>query len=637
MNRSEDRNIWRVVLAAVLLCGMVGMNSVAVAATPWLHVEGNQVQDPDGNLVCLRGVALCPKEHIWECHHCNTKPYSEMVAWQADAAKGWYSRVLRLPVTLSNEPDIPTSFAENIDPWVQQAINQDQYVIVDYHKIADYDADGDGAGGVTQQQLVDFWTYVAPYYADVPNVIFEVYNEPISPDDWDTWKSFIQPVVDEIRAVAPDNLIYVGSPSWSTRANGALTNPVTGGNIVYVYHLYPNQGDASAANLDPRFGNAADTIPIVVSEFGWNKSGQYSDSVTNGTTSGWGSPLRDYLDARPWISWQSWIFDNFWKPQYFDNNWNLLGGEDQGQFMKQWLYELRNDHQPGGGDTTPPAAPTGLTATAVSPSGIDLDWDDNTENDLDSYNVYREGALIAADVASSQYGDTGLSPSTQYCYTVTAEDTSHNESAESNQACATTQQGDTTPPAAPTGLTAAAVSSSQVDLDWDDNTEGDLDSYNVYRDTVQIATDVTTSQYSDTGLSPSTQYCYTVTAVDTSANESTESNQACATTAAGGTTMHVDGIAHGVKRGRVWGWWARITVVDDVGAVVEGATVTGTFDGWDDDTQSNVTETKSGVTDKFGEVQLESVVDSGTFCVDNVTHATLTYDSSQNVVTCVSF
>ncbi len=291
----------------------------------------------------------------------------------------------------------------------------------------------------------------------------------------------------------------------------------------------------------------------------------------------------------------------------------------------------------GGGDTTPPAAPTNLTAAAVGPGQVDLDWDDNTEPDLDSYNVYRDGAQIATGVTSSQYSDTGLSPSTQYCYTVTAVDTSNNESAESNQACDTTQEADTTPPAAPTNLTASAVSPSQIDLDWDDNSEGDLDSYNVYRGGAQIATDVTSSSYSDTGLSPATQYCYTVTAVDTSANESAESDQACATTQEGGSTMHVDSIVTGVLHGRYPGYWAKVTIVDGNGDLVGGATVTGTFDGWDDDTQSNVTETVSGVTGSDGLVELDSVIDSGQFCVDDVTHSTLTYDSSANEVTCVSF
>jgi len=200
-------------------------------------------------------------------------------------------------------------------------------------------------------------------------------------------------------------------------------------------------------------------------------------------------------------------------------------------------------------DETPPAAPTNLSATAISDSQIDLDWDDNTEPDLDGYNVYRDTApgvpvdlayRIATGVATSEYSDTGLAAETTYYYVVTAVDTSTNESGASNEASATTQAGgDVTPPAAPTNLTADAVSSTQIDLDWDDNTEPDLASYNVYRSTTNrftpgpenlYATGVLESAYSDTGCSPSTRYYYRVTAVDTSDNESEPSDQASART-----------------------------------------------------------------------------------------------------------
>ncbi|MFO8006838.1 MAG: PA14 domain-containing protein, partial [Candidatus Brocadiia bacterium] len=197
-----------------------------------------------------------------------------------------------------------------------------------------------------------------------------------------------------------------------------------------------------------------------------------------------------------------------------------------------------------GGDTTPPAAPTGLAATAVSDTQIDLDWDDNTEPDLDSYNVYRDTVQIATGVTVSNYSDTGLAASTQYCYTVTAVDTSANESADSNQDCATTQ-ADTTAPAAPTNLTATA-GDTQVSLDWDDNTEPDLDGYYVYRDTssggpyTQIATVYGASNHTDTGLTNGTTYYYVVTAFDTSANESGYSNEASATPQVGGDGLTGD-------------------------------------------------------------------------------------------------
>src|SRR5690606_6099740 len=109
----------------------------------------------------------------------------------------------------------------------------------------------------------------------------------------------IQPVVDAIRNVAPNNLILMGGPQWSTRVNQAANDPFSDANMAYVYHIYPNQGSASTANLNAKFGTAAESIPVVITEFGWNQAADYSNGVTHGTTSGWGVPFRAYLDARP--------------------------------------------------------------------------------------------------------------------------------------------------------------------------------------------------------------------------------------------------------------------------------------------------------------------------------------------------
>ena len=74
---------------------------------------------------------------------------------------------------------------------------------------------------------------------------------------------------------------------------------------------------------------------------------------------------------------------------------------------------------------------------------------------------------------------------------------------------------DSTPPTAPTGLSASPVSESQIDLAWTaaDDPESGIHHYNVYRDTVLIDTATGTS-YSDTGLSEATSYTYEVSAVN---------------------------------------------------------------------------------------------------------------------------
>ena len=97
---------------------------------------------------------------------------------------------------------------------------------------------------------------------------------------------------------------------------------------------------------------------------------------------------------------------------------------------------------------------------------------------------------------------------------------------------------DTTPPARPTGLVAAA-GDRRVTLDWADNAEGDLTGYDVYRATAAggpytklTSTRLTASAYTDTGVTNGTSYYYVVTASDAAGNESAASGEASATPAA---------------------------------------------------------------------------------------------------------
>ena len=93
----------------------------------------------------------------------------------------------------------------------------------------------------------------------------------------------------------------------------------------------------------------------------------------------------------------------------------------------------------GGGppDTDPPSVPTGLAASAVSSTSIELSWSASTDDaGVAGYRVYRDGSEVAY-VTGTQHADTGLSPSTTYAYTVTAEDAAGNVSAPSAPAVAT--------------------------------------------------------------------------------------------------------------------------------------------------------------------------------------------------------
>lgn len=205
-------------------------------------------------------------------------------------------------------------------------------------------------------------------------------------------------------------------------------------------------------------------------------------------------------------------------------------------------------------DTTPPTTPANLTATAASATQINLAWTASTDNvGVTGYNVQRcQGASCANFAQISQptgntFSDTGLSASTSYSYRVQAFDAAGNLSGFSNVASTSTQSNDTTPPTAPSNLTAIVVSSSQINLAWAASTDNvGVTGYNLQRcsgsgcaNFSQIASvSGTTLTYSSTGLSASTSYSYRVQATDAAGNLSAFSNTASATTQ-GSTTTNI--------------------------------------------------------------------------------------------------
>jgi chitodextrinase len=194
---------------------------------------------------------------------------------------------------------------------------------------------------------------------------------------------------------------------------------------------------------------------------------------------------------------------------------------------------------PAAADTTPPSTPAGLTATAVSSSQISLSWTASTDDiGVTGYRVYRGGVLLTTLGAVTSLQNTGLSPSTSYSYTVQAIDAAGNASGQSAAASATTPAApDTTPPSTPAGLTATAVSSSQISLAWAASTDDiGVTGYRVYRGGVLLTTVGAVTSLQNTGLSPSTTYSYTVQATDAAGNASAQSAAVSATTLAASDT-----------------------------------------------------------------------------------------------------
>jgi subtilase family serine protease/flagellar hook assembly protein FlgD/fibronectin type 3 domain-containing protein len=194
------------------------------------------------------------------------------------------------------------------------------------------------------------------------------------------------------------------------------------------------------------------------------------------------------------------------------------------------------------GDVTAPAAPAGLTATAIG-STVGLEWTPNVEADLAGYHVYRQTAdgnwlrLTPAPIAIAAFADPLLQNGV-YRYRVTAIDAIGNESEPSAEVQALVAAAAPGPPS----LTAVApAEGGAIDLVWAPDVSGaPAGGYILSRSLTAggpytaVHTGLLTGPaYRDPHLTNGTAYYYVIVAVDAAGNRSNRSNEASATPADG--------------------------------------------------------------------------------------------------------
>ena len=339
----------------ILFCSSVSLYAV----TPWLHRDGNQIKDPDGNVVVLRGVALIDLGFL-EDWHGGAFEMIDRLTDETDTqgtSPGWYPKVLRINITppdsVSGWPH-PFNPANNdlyddlLRPVVDYCASKDLYVIIDWHYIAN-----------TYEHVTstsEFWTYMAPRFANDSHVIFELFNEPINntfgsdTNNWLSVRDDMQTWIDIVRTYAPNNLILVAGPNWSQAigptASYPVSDPVGGNNIAIVSHIYPGHW-RNPSWFQNHITTCRSVYPILMTEWGFSQSGSPDPGdLLHGTISEYGQPLMDYIEGLG-IGNTAWVASYNWGPPMFWNDWTLRCGEgEMGCFVKDTLYARRNDDQP---------------------------------------------------------------------------------------------------------------------------------------------------------------------------------------------------------------------------------------------------------------------------------------------------
>ncbi|TDQ06342.1 glycoside hydrolase family 5 protein [Pedobacter metabolipauper] len=219
-----------------------------------LKVSAGKILDKNNREPQLRGISM--SWSIW-----GGKKYynTNVVNWLKDDF-----RISLLRLSMAVEPDSgylqdPVGQTRLITRTADEAIKLGIYVIIDWH---------DHHAHLHPEKAKAFFAEVSKKYAGIPNVIYEIYNEP-ERVAWPLIKNYAIEIIAEIRKHDPQNLIVVGSPSWDQDIDVAAKDPVTGyANIAYSFHFY-----ASEPSHQERLMQKADAaihagLPIFVTEWG---------------------------------------------------------------------------------------------------------------------------------------------------------------------------------------------------------------------------------------------------------------------------------------------------------------------------------------------------------------------------------
>ena len=247
-----------------------------------IRIEGSYILNEHNDTVSLEGMSFFWSQWMGKYYN------YDCVKWLRD---DWHCDVVRTALAVEHGGYLkkPEKETEKIKEVINAAIDLGIYVIVDWHShIAHTKADA----------AVKFFSEIASQYGKYPNIIYEIYNEPLQVS-WDTIiKPYSEKVIAAIRQHDPDNNVIVGTPKWATDVDISSPNPLADNNIAYALHFY-------AGTHFQWLRNKADTamkngIALWVSEFGTcNANG--SGAIQYDELQSW----LNYLDEHH-ISWCNW-------------------------------------------------------------------------------------------------------------------------------------------------------------------------------------------------------------------------------------------------------------------------------------------------------------------------------------------
>ncbi|WP_458119953.1 cellulase family glycosylhydrolase [Paenibacillus sp. Z6-24] len=339
------------ILAATLtvtLAVSAGGTSAEAATTPvqqhgQLSIKNGRLVDTKGTPVQLKGISSHGIQ--WFGNYVN----KDTMKWLRD---DWGISVFRVAMYTNEGGYISNpSVANKVKEAVAAAKDLGVYVIIDWHILSD------GDPNTYKTQAKSFFNEMSAQYGNLPNVIYEIANEP---NGGVTWNGQIRPyavdVTKSIRANDPDNIIIVGTGTWSQDVQDAADNQLPDANTMYAVHFYAGtHGQFLRDRIDYALSKKA---PVFVTEWGTSDaSGNGGPFLSESKT--W----IDFLNNRG-VSWVNWSLSDKSEASAAlapgassTGGWTQANLSTSGKFVRE--QTRAGSTTVGGGTTTPtPTTPT---------------------------------------------------------------------------------------------------------------------------------------------------------------------------------------------------------------------------------------------------------------------------------------
>lgn len=307
-----------IVLVAIVGCGMGTSKKSSETSLPRLCVNGTQLMNEHGDTVVLTGVSYGWHQFWPRFYNASSVEY---------LTKDWGAQVLRAAMGIELDTgylERPQMAIDCVQAVVDAAIENDVYVIIDWH-----------SHGIRQEEAKEFFAQMATRYKGVPNVIYEVFNEPVD-DSWERVKEYSIEVIKTIRSIEPDAVILVGCPHWDQDIHLAADDPITGfHNLMYTVHFYAaTHGQWLRDRTDEAIAKG---LPIFISECaGMEATGD--GPINKEEWQNW----VDWMKSRS-ISWAAWSLSDK------DETCSMLlpsassGGDWKDEDMKEWGKMIKEE------------------------------------------------------------------------------------------------------------------------------------------------------------------------------------------------------------------------------------------------------------------------------------------------------